>query len=65
MTDVSFALDRDLAGEIGQRAAEAGQTASAWIASRLPEWLEGDKLANELEAALASLRQTLAEATSQ
>lgn len=65
MTAISFTLDDGLAEQIGKRAAEAGQTGSSWIACRLPDWLEADQLAHELEAALASLRQTLAEAINQ
>ena len=65
MTDISFTIDDDLAQEIGRHAAEAGQTDSSWIAVSLPRWLAGDALAKELEAALASLRQTLAEAIAQ
>lgn len=65
MTTIAFSIDHDLAGEIGKRAAEVGQTGSAWIAASLPRWLEGDALTKELEAALTSLRQTIAEAIDQ
>lgn len=56
MTNIAFSIDHDLAGEIGKRAAEAGQTGSAWIASRLAHWLETDRYIDQLEAVAASLK---------
>jgi hypothetical protein len=63
MKDIAFALDIDIAEEIGKRAATSSLTGSAWIASRLPLWFEGEKLVEEFQQIVAGLRQTIEEIT--
>lgn len=59
MNNIAFEIDRDLAEAIGKRAADAGQTGSAWIAASLPRWLECDEFAQDLQATIDSLRRAI------
>lgn len=63
MTAIAFDLPPDLAEQISSRAALAGLTPSAWIASHLSLLVEGDQIMETLGAMIAGLRQVIEENT--
>lgn len=63
MTAIAFELQPDLAEQIGSRAASAGLTPSAWIASHLSLLVEGDQFMETLGAMIAGLNQAIEENT--
>jgi hypothetical protein len=63
MTAIAFDLPPDIADRLETRAAFAGLTPSAWIASHLSILLDGDEFMETLGAMIAGLSQVIEEST--
>lgn len=61
MTAIAFDLPPDLADKLETRAALAGLTPSAWIASHLSILIDGDEFMETLGAMIAGLNQVIEE----
>lgn len=63
MTAIAFDLPPALAEQIGSRAALAGLTPSAWIASHLSLLIDGELIMETLGAIIAGLNRVIEENT--
>lgn len=65
MTNISFQLPAELAADINRRAGEKGVTPSTFVAAKLPLWLQGEDLMDELTDTVERLNRMIDEATAQ
>jgi hypothetical protein len=63
MTAIAFTLPDEVAAEIGRRAAQLGMTASTFVASRIPLWLDTEDYMESLASIADRLANTIDEIT--